>query len=82
MALANSTMTGAFDSYTLEGKPLERGKTYIVGRTSNCDILLSDPLVSKNHLQIRVDEYGNRFLTDLNFLNGTFVNGKRIAPNC
>ncbi len=76
----NPTSSGAIDSFTVEGQRLERGKTYTVGRSATSDILLADVQASRNHLQIRVDESGNRYLTDLNSSNGTTVNGKKIAP--
>lgn len=44
-----------------------------IGRNKNCDICLCAPGVSRFHLQIE-----NGLLKDLNSLNGTFVNQKRI----
>jgi len=52
-----------------------------VGRSSDNDIVLSHPSVSRHHLEIFFDEHGNVFLTDLNSSNGTFVNGKRISES-
>jgi len=38
-----------------------------------------DPTVSRVHCEIFVDDEGNKFLTDLNSTNGTFVNGNKIS---
>ena len=38
-----------------------------------------DPTVSRNHCEIFVDDEGNKFLTDLDSTNGTFVNGNKIS---
>lgn len=40
---------------------------------------INDPTVSRVHCQIFVDDEGNKFLTDLNSTNGTFVNGNKIT---
>ena len=53
-------------------------KTIKVGRANDNDIVLDHNSVSRNHLEIFFDGEGNVFLTDLESVNGTFVNGKRI----
>lgn len=50
-----------------------------IGRGENCDVVLKDAAVSREHLEIFQDDEGNTFLTDLNSSNGTFVNGKRVS---
>lgn len=50
-----------------------------VGRSKNNDVILNDSSVSRNHLEFFFDGEGNVFLTDLNSLNGTYVNGQRIS---
>jgi pSer/pThr/pTyr-binding forkhead associated (FHA) protein len=51
-----------------------------IGKESSNDICFnSDPTVSRNHCQIFVDDDGNKFLTDLNSTNGTFVNNNKIS---
>ena len=51
-----------------------------IGKDSSNDICFnSDPTVSRNHCQIFVDDDGNKFLTDLNSTNGTFVNNNKIS---
>jgi len=52
-----------------------------IGKSSSNDvysIFYNDPTVSKIHCEIFIDDSGNKFLTDLNSTNGTFVNGNKI----
>lgn len=48
-----------------------------IGRSSNNDVVISDPFVGRNHCQIIQDSSGSFRLVDLNAVNGTFVNGVR-----
>lgn len=49
-----------------------------IGRSSDNDVVLSDPYVGRHHCQI-VQHDGGRFsVVDLNSRNGTFINGQRI----
>lgn len=48
-----------------------------IGRDSANDIVISDSKVSRNHLQITIDN-GHYTLIDLGSTNGTFVNGQKI----
>jgi pSer/pThr/pTyr-binding forkhead associated (FHA) protein len=48
-----------------------------LGRSSDCDLILSDAQVSRHHAQIRRQDSG-AVLVDLASSNGTFVNGRRI----
>lgn len=48
-----------------------------IGRSTNNDVRLDSPMVSRNHAQIEI--VGGRYcLRDLDSLNGTFVNDERI----
>lgn len=49
-----------------------------LGRQNDNDIVLKDPFVSKNHLQIAEDEE-EYYLEDLNSANGTYINGERVG---
>jgi hypothetical protein len=49
-----------------------------IGRRSDNHLILSDPRVSRKHVQIRLSN-GKYLLCDLNSTGGTFVNGERIA---
>ena len=60
----------------MDGKithPLEKNLINI-GRRSTCDIIVEDPQVSRNHLQLRAN-HGHFFLFDLDSTGGTFLNG-------
>ncbi|MGB9763476.1 MAG: FHA domain-containing protein [Minisyncoccia bacterium] len=52
-----------------------------IGRDPNlqCDLVLSDSTVSKEHCKIKVDENNRVFIYDLASENGTFVNDKEIS---
>lgn len=43
------------------------------------DIVVNDPKISRNHLQLVVDDNGNVTAADMGSTNGTFVNGVRIV---
>lgn len=49
----------------------------IVGRSSQAQVGLSDPEVSRRHAQLDL-ERGVLFLADCESSNGTFLNGKRV----
>ena len=51
--------------------------TFLVGRTKECDIQVTESSVSRNHLQISFDGKQWR-VKDLESANGTFLNGARI----
>ena len=51
-----------------------------VGRMSDCNIVLADPNVSRNHAEIRPDGDSWR-VTDLGSTNGTKVNGVRVRDH-
>jgi hypothetical protein len=53
------------------------GGTYVIGRGSDCDLVLASDIVSRRHATIAVTPTHLRVL-DLGSSNGTFVNGARI----
>jgi hypothetical protein len=58
--------------------PCDDGAAILVGRSSRCDIVLSDPAVSRVHLEIA--RAGGRWQArDVASTNGTFVDGRRIG---
>jgi pSer/pThr/pTyr-binding forkhead associated (FHA) protein len=50
----------------------------VIGRQSDCDIVIKDPLISKKHCVVIIDEDGKFLIEDSNSKNSTFVNGKAI----
>lgn len=52
----------------------------LIGRDEDCDLLLDQIRVSRQHARLRWD--GTHFyLTDLESSNGTFVNSEKLEPN-
>ena len=49
----------------------------VIGRGTSCDIVVTDPMASKRHAQIR-EINGRYLLTDLESTNGTLLAGQRI----
>ncbi len=54
------------------------GAPLTVGRHSDCGFVLDDPLASRRHFQITVDEEGEFYLEDLGSKNSTFLNAKEV----
>jgi two-component system nitrogen regulation response regulator GlnG len=52
---------------------LERG-TYVIGKSTGCDLVLSDPGVSRRHLEVVVDD-ARLVCRDLGSTNGSFFGG-------
>jgi FHA domain-containing protein len=68
---AGSLILPTGDRFTLSEHPIT------VGRRPECNIVLADPNVSRNHAEIR--PHGDSFLViDLGSTNGTKINGVRI----
>ena len=58
--------------------PLRMEREIVIGRSSECDIVLGDPNVSRRHAEIR--RLGRGYsLVDLGSTNGTEVNGQRVT---
>jgi phosphoserine phosphatase RsbU/P len=50
----------------------------VIGRSSQADLLLDHPSVSRRHAELWPDEQGRWMLRDLNSRNGTTVNGAAV----
>jgi pSer/pThr/pTyr-binding forkhead associated (FHA) protein len=62
----------------LDGKRVVVGPSgATLGRGRQCDVVLSDPNVSRQHAEIR-PRGGSWVLTDLGSTNGSRLNGRRI----
>ena len=67
----------------LKEKPVHRfivneGKPVTIGRTSESDVELDNPSISREHAVIEHGK-GCDYLTDKGSTNGTWVNGKKIS---
>ncbi len=65
------------DSHGIERRHVIAGERLRVGRLAECDLVLSDPLVSRQHCVLERDHKGWSVL-DLESRFGTFVNDDRI----
>ncbi len=52
----------------------------VIGRSTACDMVLSDPLVSRQHCQITLG-MGGVNLRDLGSTNGTLLNGTKVSES-
>jgi pSer/pThr/pTyr-binding forkhead associated (FHA) protein len=57
----------------------EKGKKYTIGRSSENDLSIDNPVVSKYHFSICLDWDNLLIAEDLNSKNGLYLNGKRIS---
>jgi hypothetical protein len=57
--------------------PSRGGRVVVLGRSRDCDCVLSEPSVSRRHAELRRDG-GRWLLRDLGSRNGTRVNGVRV----
>ena len=53
-------------------------KDVVIGRSSDCDLVLEDVMVSRRHARIQQKE-GKVWIEDLNSSNGVYLNGKKIS---
>jgi hypothetical protein len=74
---ANATV--AHPVLDVEGRRYQLTKRLtVIGRGSDCDVVLDDPGASRRHAEIKVD--GGRILVrDLGSTNGTVVGGERLG---
>jgi pSer/pThr/pTyr-binding forkhead associated (FHA) protein len=57
---------------------LRRRDSVVIGRGTECDVVIKDPKASRRHCQLTRKEAGF-LLEDLGSKNGTYVNGSRIT---
>lgn len=60
------------------GEYVVRKPVTLIGRNESCDLIVSDPLVSRRHCQILWDGVYCT-VEDLGSTNGTYVNGQQLA---
>ncbi len=51
----------------------------VLGRQSDCEFVIDDPLLSRKHCAVSVDQNGQYLLEDLNSTNATFLNSRRLS---
>jgi len=54
-------------------------KRFTMGRDRDCDLFLSDPGLSRQHVSLEPISSGSYVLHDLFSTNGTFVNGQKVS---
>ncbi len=57
---------------------LEEGETLLLGRAVDCDVVLTDPTVSRQHARVYVQQ-GRCFLRDIGSRHGTYRNGELVT---
>lgn len=53
----------------------------LIGRSSRCNHVVSDDLVSGKHIAIKLSPEGKAVFKDLNSTNGTYLNGNKILES-
>ncbi|MGO9410027.1 MAG: FHA domain-containing protein [Spirochaetia bacterium] len=51
----------------------------VLGRQSDCEFVVDDPLLSRKHCAVTVPAEGDYFLEDLNSTNSTFLNSRNLT---
>ncbi len=51
----------------------------VVGRQGDCDFVIDDPLLSRRHCVVSVDETGEYLIEDLNSTNATYLNARKLT---
>jgi hypothetical protein len=57
------------------------GPTATLGRSKECDCVLSDPNVSRKHAELRRNSSGDWGVADLGSTNGVKINGRRVSTS-
>jgi pSer/pThr/pTyr-binding forkhead associated (FHA) protein len=50
----------------------------VLGRQSDCEFVIDDPLLSRKHCTVTAELEGAYFLEDLNSTNSTFLNSRKL----
>ncbi|MBI4615659.1 MAG: protein kinase [Planctomycetes bacterium] len=61
-----------------ESRPIGKGEVLVVGRETSCGVVIREMLASRRHFQIAAEPGGEFRIEDLQSMNGTFLNGRRI----
>lgn len=60
---------------------LHEHRAYVIGRSSECDIQIDHPTLSRQHALLFCSE-GVWYLRDLNSTNGLFIDAQRVEEKC
>lgn len=66
------------ESGTFAGRSFPIKRASVIGRESQCDIVLDDTQISRQHARVKLTANGLA-LTDLGSRNGTYVNQERVS---
>ena len=50
----------------------------VIGRSYDCEIVIDDPLVSKRHCQVLLEEDNKFYIEDIGSKNSTYLNEKKV----
>jgi two-component system cell cycle response regulator len=50
----------------------------VLGRQKDCDCVIDDPLLSRHHCRVVIDEKGDYQLEDLSSTNSTYLNSRKL----
>jgi pSer/pThr/pTyr-binding forkhead associated (FHA) protein len=64
--------TGFGSTFVIDGGAL------VLGRQEDCDFVIDDPLLSRHHCRVSVDDQGDFWLEDLESRNATFLNARKL----
>lgn len=54
------------------------GSRIVIGRDTDCDVVFTQPIMSRRHAMIERNNRGEYCIKDLHSSNGTFVNGQKV----
>jgi pSer/pThr/pTyr-binding forkhead associated (FHA) protein len=50
----------------------------VLGRQKDCECVINDPLLSRHHCRVSVDDKGDYWIEDLSSTNSTFLNSRKL----
>jgi S1-C subfamily serine protease len=63
-----------------QGESIEvTGRQFLIGRDSDCDFVIDDDRISRQHARLAALDSGGLVVTDLGSSNGTYVDDRRIT---
>jgi len=68
----------AFALLRTNDKTIPISDSFIIGRSDACNLILNNQTISKSHCIIERNKDNKIILRDLNTINGTYVNDKKV----